>query len=118
MIVESENLSFQLQTWLQPTFILERGNFVFVNDPFQGIFIFDLFGKYIKTLEIKGLEDFQVENDNIIYQTESLLHGFDLSTLNEFAIPLPVEINEEDQVQVQKDFIFVRKKGRVLVYKF
>ena len=118
LVVESENLSFQLQTWLQPTFILERGNFVFVNDPFQGIFIFDLFGKYIKTLEFKGLEDFQVENDNIIYQHESSLHVFDMSTLNEIVIPLPTEVNDEDQVQVQKDFIFVRKEERVLVYRF
>jgi len=118
LIVESENLSFQLKTWLQPTFILERGNFVFVNDPFQGIFIFDLFGKYIKTLEFKGLEDFQVENDNIIYQHDSTLHAFDMSTLNEIVIPLPIEVSDEDQVQVQKDFIFVRKGERVLVYQF
>ncbi len=118
LIVESENLSFQLQTWLQPTFILERGNFVFVNDPHQGIFIFDLFGKYIKTLDFKGLESFQVENNNIIYQNGTALHAFDMTTLNELVIPLPTGIHKEDQVQVQKDFIFVRKDNRVLVYKF
>lgn len=118
LVVESENLSFQLDSWLQPTFILERGNFVFVNDPEQGIFIFDLFGKYIKTLEIMGLTDFQVENDNVIYQQESALHAFDLNTLNEIVIPLPTDISEDDQVQVQKDLIYVRKEGKVLVYKF
>ena len=118
LVTESENLSFQLQTWLQPTFILERGNFVFVNDPEQGIFIFDLFAKYIKTLDIKGLEDFQVENNNVIYKNKSSLHAFDMSTLNELVIPLPAAVSNDDQVQVQKDFIFVRKEESVLVFKF
>lgn len=118
LVVESENLSFQLKTWLQPNFILERDNFVYVNDPFQGIFIFDLFGKYVKTLDITGLEDFQIQEKNLIYQKETSLISFNMTTLNEVTIPLPLEVEAVDQVYIQRNFLFVKKEESILVYQF
>lgn len=52
---------------LQPDFILEKDNRLFLHNPSTGIMIFDIFGTYSKTIPVKDLKNFQVEDDNIIW---------------------------------------------------
>ena len=52
---------------LQPDFILEKDNRLFLHNPTTGIMIFDIFGTYSKTIPVKGIKTFQVEDDNIIW---------------------------------------------------
>lgn len=72
-----------------PNYLLERDNMVYMNDPEQGIFIFDRYGTYYKLIPVKDLSSFQVFNNAIIYVKEDRLMHHD-TELNELtSTPLP-----------------------------
>lgn len=60
------NLAQLLKTELHPTFLCENNGNVYLNCPNQGIFVFDIFGTYIKTIGLTKQETIKV-NDNFIY---------------------------------------------------
>ncbi len=51
----------------QPNYMLERDNFIYLNDPGRGILIFDKYGSYFKTVPVVGLTSFQVFNNKLIF---------------------------------------------------
>jgi len=57
-----------------PNYMLERDNYLYLNDPVNGIMIFDKYGSYYKTIPVKGLTSFQVFNRKLIY-----IEGDDIS---------------------------------------
>ena len=101
-----------------PNFILERENTVYVNNPETGILVFDIFGKYIKTLDFKGLEDFQVFNKQLIFREGEKLQAFYLQPLVLQTLELPTGVKKENKIRIQKNRLFIKKEGRVLIYKF
>ncbi len=54
---------------IKPNFMIEQGDEVYVNDPTLGVFVFDVFGGYKKTIPILGLSEFRIENGSIVYFT-------------------------------------------------
>ena len=116
--LESDDLSLLLQKSLQPNFILEAENHVYINDPQQGILIFDLYGQYIKSLDIKGLNDFQIINNQLIYTQNEQLQVFHLKTLLENSIKLPKIIEIGDQLKIQQNKLFWKEATAVKVYQF
>ena len=45
---------------VNPNFILECENKVYLNDPVNGVMVFDQFGTYLRTVPVKGLKSFNV----------------------------------------------------------
>lgn len=62
---------------LQPNYMLERDNSLYLNDPDIGILIFDKYGSYYKTIPVKGLTSFQVFDRKIIYVQENEISIYD-----------------------------------------
>jgi len=117
-IVESDNLSLLLGHSISPNFILEKEQTVYVNDPQLGIFLFDIFAEYIKTLDFKGLTDFQVYADQLIYFQDGKLQLFHLKSLLTHPLKLPSSISATDKIRLQKNKLFVLKPEGVEVYSF
>lgn len=115
---QSENLQNQLDKLIEPNFIVERENLLYVNDPKLGVLVFDIYGQYVKTLDIKNLTSFQIMGEQLIYQEENQLKSFHLKSLVSKIIDLPAGISNEHQVQIQKSNLFVMKKKSLLIYKF
>ena len=74
---------------INPNFITEQNNTVFLNDSAKGILVFDIYGTYNKTIPIKGLLHFQIRNEQIIYFKDNKLKSYNMKTLEEAEIPLP-----------------------------
>lgn len=72
-----------------PNFITEYNQRVYLNDPQQGILVFDAFGTYLKTIPVKGLFYFQCLNREILYSAGDSAAAIDLSTLTERKFGLP-----------------------------
>lgn len=74
---------------LNPNYMLERDNYLYLNDPAIGIHIFDKYGSYYKTIPVQGLTSFQVFNSKIIYfiQDEISIYDTRLNELNATALP-------------------------------
>ena len=65
-IAATGNLKQILQTELYPNYMLEHNNYLYLNCPETGIYVFDIFGAFSKIISIKDLKQFQV-NENLIY---------------------------------------------------
>ena len=118
VLMESDDLNMVLFYALRPNFILERDNFVYVNNPETGILVFDNFAKYIRTLDFKGLDEFQVVNKQLIFRKNEKLMSFHLQPLILQNIELPAGISKEDKIRIQKNKLFVNKQDRLLIYVF
>lgn len=94
VVVTTGNLSQVLRTELDPNFAVEFANRVYLNDPETGILVFDIFGTYIKTIPIKGLREFQVTGEEIVYFKDNNLHFYRARDYSETKLELPVRCSE------------------------
>lgn len=116
--LESGDLSLLIGKPIQPNFILERENFVFVNDPTLGILVFDLFGQYLKTIAIKDLEQFQVLNQQLFYVELGELHIFDLNSLLDRSLPLPLPAEKLVHARIQTNQLYLLLENSLEIYIF
>jgi hypothetical protein len=68
--VSTGNLSVLLNVSLNPDYIIEYNNKVYLNNPETGILIFDIYGTYYKTIPLKNLLHFQPIGEWIYYMIE------------------------------------------------
>jgi hypothetical protein len=61
----------------EPIEIVEFDNWVYVNDPKNGVLVFDLFGTYSKTIPIMNASNIQVRKNTIYYLKDSALWRYD-----------------------------------------
>ena len=116
VIVESNDLSMLLNKNPSPNFILERNNWVYVNEPQFGILVFDIFGQYVRSIPIKGLTAFSIVEDQLLYLCEQHLCGFHLKSLLYSKFALPAIARSADHISFQRNKLFVARQDQVEVY--
>ena len=50
-----------------PNYLVSDMNGVYINLPELGVLVFDVFGNYKKTIEVKGLNNFQIKDQRLYY---------------------------------------------------
>ena len=118
VIVQSADMSLTLNTQLQPNFVVEKEQRVYLNDPEVGILVFDLFGQYLKTIQRKGLDDFQIIDGRCIYYDQEALYAFNLQSLISEPIQTPLPRTDFKQLSVQKNKLYLLQDGKLLMYGF
>jgi len=118
VIMESDDLNMLLFYNPSPNFILQRENTVYVNNPETGVLVFDLFAQYIKTIDFKDLNNFQIFNNQLIFRKNEKLMSFHLQPLVLQTIELPAGTKKEDIIRIQKNRLFVKKVDKLLIYRF
>ncbi len=117
LIQESDDLGLLLDADFKPNFIVEREQKVFVNDPEVGILVFDAFGQYVKRLDFKGLTDFQVSRNLLIFRDENEeVQIFHLNSL----LTSPADISPnvpKGKIQYQTGFLYAQNEEGVFVFK-
>ena len=78
-IVNTGNLNVLLSRKIDPNFILEKENYLFINNPDEGILMFDIYGTYYKTIPISGLKHFTVKSGKIYYFKDKVFYKFDFT---------------------------------------
>ena len=75
---------------INPNFLIEENNFIYLNDPKIGILQFDRYGGYMKTIPVKDLISFQVMDNKIFYLVNhSIIKSYNLKNFEESEINLP-----------------------------
>lgn len=110
-VVNTGNLNTLLGTTLKPNFMLEYNGYVYLNNPAEGIVVFDIFGTYFKTIPLKNLAHFQVKETQLIYFTNGELKSYDLKLLTEASLPLGT-VND---ARVEKENYYLFYKDSVVV---
>lgn len=115
IVSRTGNLAQILGVEIQPNFMLEKDNKLFVNNPASGILVFDVFGTYIKTVPVYNLSTFQVADDEIIYVSEGSLHAWNLKTTEITDYLQPVN-DTALNMRIERDAIFVQDSTTISSY--
>lgn len=108
------NISSLLNEAIHPNFLVEQNNRVFLNDSAQGVLVFDIYGAYYKTIPIKGLNQFQVSADQIIYLQDKSIRTYNFRSLSEDVMPLsdPAAL----AIRVEKERLYILTDKGVDIY--
>ncbi len=118
VIWESDNLSMLFEEELHPNFMLEKDNWLYVNNPTSGIWVFDNFGRYLKTIPIKNLTNFQVLDQQLLYREDGQLKAFHLESLSINNIAFSNQFDLKHELNIQKDFLYLLRDEDLSVYKY
>jgi hypothetical protein len=113
-VTKTGNLSQILRTELQPTFMVEFDNRIYLNNPETGILVFDIFGTYIKTIPLLGLERFQIFENRIAYFKDNSIFTYHTQDYSETEIKLPEKCV---QALIFKNRIAGLQKDRIKVWE-
>ena len=102
----SDDLSLLLGMNISPNFLTARNRRVYLNDPQIGVLVFDIFGQYLKTIDLKGLSDFQIIDDRLLYTREGRLESFQLRSLLFSTVALPGGVVLGERAEVQKGYLY------------
>ena len=114
-IVGTGNLSILLNINMQPNYLLEHDNRIYLNNPSTGILVFDIYGTYYKTIPIKNVLQVQPRGEVIYYMTENnKLQSYHIKTTDMKDVKMPdVEFNN---FRVENDLLILQNNDSILVY--
>jgi hypothetical protein len=114
----SGNLANLLDKNIQANYLLEYNNSLYLNDPKNGVLVFDNYGTYLKTIPLYGLTGFQVKDKFIIFtNSNGEVETYDFFTL-EVTKYQPKKYNSAISVRVENRLIYiVDKKNRLFIDK-
>ena len=113
-VARTGNLSQVLRIELNPNFMVEFANRIYLNNPETGILVFDIFGTYIKTIPITGLNRFQIFENGLGYFKNHTLYLYNTQDYSEKEIKLPVECS---QALIFKNRIAGLQKEKITVWE-
>lgn len=88
-VVEGEWLQNQFSGSIKPTYLIEHQEQLFMVEPGLGILEFDLYGKYVRTIPIRGLERLDAHGDYLYYVKSGKAWRWHLRTGVEEALVYP-----------------------------
>ena len=115
--VQGERLKETVKDELEPTFMMEHQNAVYVSDSLLGVYVFDAFGNHYKTIPIKGIASFQIINDQLLYFRSDQLNIWNLTYLSESFQPIPQDVQAKD-VRIHHGRLYLLDSKQLHLYSF
>lgn len=81
-LVKIDNLKRVLDIDIKPNFMKEKSNYLYLNCPNEGILVFDIYGSFLKTIPIKNITEFDIQNNNVFYFKNKTLNEYSSQTFN------------------------------------
>lgn len=111
----SSNLTNLLGENIQPNFLLEFNEKVYLNDAKSGILVFDIYGTYLKTIPIYDAKTFQVKQKYILYvNTKNEIEIYNLFTL-EKSIYQAEKYDDVKSVRIEGSNIYILTNKKQLI---
>jgi len=111
----SGNLTNALNVNIQANYLVEYNNRLYLNDPKNGVLVFDNYGTYLKTIPLYGLESFQVKDKFLIYaNTNGEIELYNFFTLDKTLFKSSI-YNDVLAIRLEGNSIFILNKKRQLV---
>jgi hypothetical protein len=84
------NLTAIVHDTLQPNLLVEYNNNVYMNNPYKGIMIFDVYGTYYKTIPVQNVSQFQPIGDWVYYLVDKNVKAYHVKTTEEKEFEMPL----------------------------
>ncbi|MCB9169668.1 MAG: hypothetical protein H6594_04865 [Flavobacteriales bacterium] len=99
----------------RPVEMTELDNWLYVNCPDEGIFVFDLFGTYARTLPVVGAEHFQVRKQAVFFVKDGVLQRYDMRLFSTVELPLPPDLREDRvrDARVEQEHLYFLLDDRI-----
>lgn len=117
VIASSNDLSLELNRQPKPKQMIDRQNTIYMNDPEQGILIFNQYGQYQKTIPISDIASFQVLDNRIFYVKSGELFAFDLESSLTSPVNIPKESGPVLGIQIQKKRLYLHRSQTLAIYR-
>jgi hypothetical protein len=75
-VIKTGNLNNILSTELHPDFLIEHNGYVYLNNPAEGILLFDIYGTFYKTIPLQNLHAFQPRDLEIYFVDDKKLKDY------------------------------------------
>lgn len=112
-IFKTGSLSLLLGRTIEPDYMLERKNLLYVKDPVKGIYVFDIYGNWVKTIPLNVKGKIEVYQDLIYFLEDGIVKKYDQKNFLDHSLEFSVE--KLDDFSFQADRIFTLRKGVVKV---
>jgi hypothetical protein len=111
----SGNLANALMINIQGNYLEEYNNRLYLNDPKNGVLVFDNFGTYLKTIPLYGLLTFQVKDQFLIYaNAKGEIELYNFFTLEKTTFKSS-KYSAVESVRLEGNTIFIQNKKNQLV---
>lgn len=101
----------------QPSYMEESDDRLYMVDPEHGVLVFDLFGTFMRTLPILGVEQIQVRDGAIWYVKDGRLERYDMRAFTTEVVPWPATTDSLPvlSVRIEHGRLYRLLPDRVLV---
>jgi len=100
---QSGNINQLVGVEINPNYMVEYDNFVYLNNPQNGILVFDQYGTYFKTIPLKGLDQFQLNGEQVFFKEEGKLKSYNLKLFTENSVDLPGEKERIKRIRFERE---------------
>lgn len=99
-----------------PISMQEFDSRLYVNDPANGILVFDLFGTYVKTIPLKNTSSFEVRDGALYFLQDGRAQVYDMRSFAVIDIPVPEDVKAVMlDVRVERGKLYVRTADRIVI---
>jgi len=107
---------YQLLSYLpNPTKIISYKNQQYLYDKKHGIYFFDEFGAYVKTIPIVGASDFQIKENEILFTRENELLSYNPMSLKTTTIHT-FQLNDLKSIRRENNSLYVLAGKELFLY--
>lgn len=116
-LANTGRLDQQLGFTPKPANMQEYDKWLYVNDPREGILVFDLFGTYARTLPLKGVKHFQVRDKLLYFLNDDGFQVYDMMTFRIQPFPtITPEMENALDMRVEKGRLYIHHKDRIVIH--
>ena len=116
IVLSSNDMRLESQTVPNPLSLVERDYKVYLSDTAQGIYVFDRYGGFINTIEIKSVAKMQVIGAQIVYRTSDTLFSYDQKSLLLKQMPLPQDHDNIRDVRLERNRMYILYNSKLDIY--
>lgn len=99
-----------------PTSMQEFDSRLYVNDPTNGILVFDLFGTYMKTIPLKNASSFEVRDGALYFLQDGRAQVYDMRSFSIVDIPVPNDVKDAMlDIRIERGKLYVRTADRIVI---
>lgn len=110
---ESGNISQLTGYELNPNYLIEQNNFVYLNEPENGILVFDRYGTYMKTIAIKNLNSIQIIANSVFFVQDSLIKSYNMESFEIKTTNIPVKEFKNIRIENKKLYVLTEKALKI-----
>ncbi len=100
----------------RPIGMQEHESRLYVNDPAEGILVFDLFGTYMKTIPIRNASSFEVRDKALFFFADGKFQAYDMRSFEVMDVPIPdPPVDPVLDARVERGHVYLRLKDRILI---